>query len=57
VDIKEYNSIVEALYELEVELDKKNDKPEQIEPDFRFEYAFESLTENSSLYKRRVSHA
>lgn len=54
MNAKDYNEILEVLNELVL------DNVEQLkysEPKFKFEYAFESLTEHNSKYRKRISHA
>ena len=54
MDVKHYNEIVEALNELELD---NVEKLEDNEPSFKMEYAFESITESNSKFKRRIAHA
>lgn len=54
MDAKEYAEILEVLKELVV------DNVEQVkynEPVFRTEYAFESITERNTKYRKRIAHA
>lgn len=54
MNAKQYREILEVIREIEL------DNVQQIkynEPQFKFEYAFESLTERNSKYRKRVSHA
>lgn len=55
-----YDEVIKELEEetekfSEIQLDK--DKDSEYDGHFRFEYAFESLTERNSVYKRRKSNA
>lgn len=57
-----YERVMKELEELSDELECENvlDITNHLDDnakDFKFEYAFESLTEKSSSYKRRESHA
>ena len=54
-----YNDVMKELEEVSDSLENNVDKDfeEAYNSDFKFEYAYESLTERHSAYKRRISHA
>lgn len=55
-----YSSYEEVMREVDEINDLiENSKREELEqnPDFKWEYAFESITESNSFYRKRVSHA
>lgn len=53
-----YEDVMKALEEVN-DLMEFDDNPSEYNDskDFKFEYAFESVTERHTAYKRRVSHA
>ncbi len=54
MDNRKYKEVLNALEELKLD---NVEKLAYTNPQFKFEYAFESITERNSKYRKRVSHA
>lgn len=53
-----YEDVMKELEEVNDQIETELDNESEVEYNatFKFEYAFESITERNSSYKRRVSH-